>query len=254
MNILKSLMFSLSLFLMGIAFDNSAITEFNTTSDYSIKIHYGELPKNTYMRGTAFAVTDEGDYITAQHVVSGCSTTYVKYFGNWVKADYIKKHQNSDLALVHISEDTNPVRISLQDGQAQIVKMVGFPGKTGDKFYENVARYVVTTNFIATGLFNVKGAADIWAVEDNEQKKEHITGKYQGMSGGPILDMDDYVAGVIVAESGNDPLIATMMPNDILDLLTNKQLINNQRSEHISTSKKDMLDNSSITEVMCKNE
>lgn len=232
---------------------NTEVTKFSTTTDYSIEVHVRELANNQYLQGTAFAVTDEGDFITAQHVVSGCANTFVKYNNEWIKADYVKKHKNSDVALVHIPEKTHPIRITLEEGQPQVALMVGFPASQNHKFFEKQINYVVTTNFKVIGLFTVKTAADVWEVQDNDQKKNHIKGKYEGMSGGPVLDEEGYVAGVIVAENATEPLTVTMLPNDILDMLDNRQLINNQRSKDVAIGKNDMLRNSSITQIMCKN-
>jgi hypothetical protein len=220
--------------------------------DYSVNLYAGEVPKNAYLLGTGFAVTDDGTYSTAQHVVTGCKTTYVKYFGKWVKADFIKRHKNSDVALVHISKKTYPIRISLEDGQAQIVKILGFNKSSNDQFFEKTATYLITTYFKVSGLFHVSTMSDIWKIDDEEQKKNHIKGKYEGISGGPVLDSDNYVAGVFVAENATEPLIVTMLPNDITDLLDNKQLINNQKSSSIVKTEKDMLNKSSITQIMCK--
>jgi serine protease Do len=256
MNKLHVLVLSVSLLLFtvydGELLYNNVNTKFSKSSDYSIEIHVGEFPKNAYLRGTGFAITDDGTYATAQHVVAGCSKTYVSYHGEWIKADSVKKHKNSDVAILHIPEKTRPVRISLEDGQAQIVKITGFPGEDA-KFFQKEADYLVTSKFKVTGLFTVNTVGDVWEVDDVDQKKEHIRGKYQGMSGGPALDNQGYADGVIVAESASDPLIVTMLPNDVLDLMTNDQIINNQRSTKFVDKTEDMLNNSSITEIMCRN-
>src|SRR5262249_6261521 len=50
--------------------------------------------------GTAFAVTEDGDLVTNEHVVSGCNSVDVRLGANKLQGTVTIRDQNDDLALI----------------------------------------------------------------------------------------------------------------------------------------------------------
>lgn len=163
--------------------------------DEMVLVQVGE-PQNGV--GTAFAVNEKGDWLTARHVVEGCSKVTLEVApGNFVPVARISVDDGHDLALLSTGRSPFPVSLSLDapmrvgtEGYA-----VGFPqGKPG----ELATRLVSRSRLVTRGAREGEAPILAWA---EVGRTDGLTGTLGGISGGPMFDANGAVRGVIVAES-----------------------------------------------------
>ncbi len=162
--------------------------------------------------GTAFAINEAGAWLTARHVVDGCSRVGLAVGnGRMVRVDEVRTSENSDLAL--LITDRAPVALQLDlDRELHVGEPgyhVGFPqGMSG----EAVSVLESRSNLITRGRYAMEEPVLAWAEKD---RSEGIVGTLSGMSGGPVFDRDGTVIGVTVAESPRRGRIYTASPDSI---------------------------------------
>lgn len=120
--------------------------------DEMVLVQVGE-PQNGV--GTAFAVNEKGDWLTARHVVEGCTKVTLEVApGNFVPVARISVDDGHDLALLSTGRSPFPVSLSLEtplrvgtEGFA-----VGFPqGKPGELATRLVSRSRLVTRGLREG-------------------------------------------------------------------------------------------------------
>lgn len=167
--------------------------------------------------GTAFAVNEKGDWITARHVVEGCAKVTLEVApGNYVPVARIAMDDGHDLALLSTGRSPFPVTLNLDtplnigtEGFA-----VGFPqGQPGELATELVGRSRLVTRGRRAGEAPILAWAEIG-------RTEGLNGTLGGISGGPMFDADGAVRGVVVAESPRRGRIYTTAPQSVQDFLT----------------------------------
>lgn len=182
--------------------------------DEMVLVQVGE-PQNGV--GTAFAVNEKGDWLTARHVVEGCSKVTLEVApGNFVPIARISVDDGHDLALLSTGRSPFPVSLSLEaplrigsEGYA-----VGFPqGQPG----ELATRLVSRSRLVTRGLREGEAPILAWA---EIGRTDGLNGTLGGISGGPMFDSDGSVRGVIVAESPRRGRIYTTAPQSVDAFLT----------------------------------
>ena len=182
--------------------------------DEMVLVQVGE-PQNGV--GTAFAVNEKGDWLTARHVVEGCSKVTLEVApGNFVPVARISVDDGHDLALLSTGRSPFPVSLSLDapmrvgtEGYA-----VGFPqGKPG----ELATRLVSRSRLVTRGAREGEAPILAWA---EVGRTDGLTGTLGGISGGPMFDANGAVRGVIVAESPRRGRIYTTAPQSMDAFLT----------------------------------
>jgi serine protease Do len=172
--------------------------------------------------GTAFAVNRSGAWLTARHVVDGCSRVGLAVGdGRMVRVDEVRTSDNSDLAL--LLTDRAPATLELAlDRELRIGDAgyhVGFPqGRSGEAASTLEAR----SRLVTRGRYTMEEPVLAWA---ESKRSEGIEGTLSGMSGGPVLDKDGAVVGVVVAESPRRGRIYTATPDSIGRFLEEQGLI-----------------------------
>jgi serine protease Do len=182
--------------------------------DEMVLVQIGE-PQNGI--GTAFAVNERGDWLTARHVVEGCAKVTLEVApGNYVPVAKIAIDDDHDLALISTGRSPYPVALELEstlrlgaEGYA-----VGFPqGQPG----ELATRLVARSRLVTRGRREAEAPILAWA---EIGRTEGLVGTLGGISGGPIFDANGNVRGVIVAESPRRGRIYTTAPQAMEAFLT----------------------------------
>jgi len=166
--------------------------------------------------GTAFAVNQKGDWITARHVVEGCARVTLEVApGNDVPVARIAMDDGHDLALLSTGRSPFPVTLNL-DAPLNVAApgfAVGFPqGQPGELATELVGRSRLVTRGRRTGEAPILAWAEI-------RRSEGLNGRLGGLSGGPMFDASGAVRGVVIAESPRRGRIYTTAPQSVQDFL-----------------------------------
>lgn len=167
-----------------------------------------EIQARSSAIGTAFAVAD-GWWLTARHVVDGCDKVGVVMGDKKARrVNQVYVHPSSDLALLHGSLSRPPLILATrgsfsrgQDGYAS-----GYPqDRPGDVH----ARYLGNVRLRSTGRYRTDEVAAAWAEIERVPDSLPALG---GISGGPMLDRDGIVIGVMVASSHRRGRVITVRP------------------------------------------
>ena len=135
--------------------------------------------------GTAFAVTEDGDVITNEHVVSGCTSVDARLGSRQTSGEVVFRDQNDDLAVIRLSEKS-PHFAVLRKSPAL---------RAGDS--------AITYGFPLSGILANEGNLTIGYVAalrgpaDNPNYVQVTTPIQPGNSGGPLLDASGNVIGVV---------------------------------------------------------
>ena len=167
--------------------------------------------------GTAFAINNSGDWITARHVVEGCNSVGLLVAPDqYVPAARVTVDPDHDLAL--ISTGRSPASVKLALGSTLRVGdegyHVGYPqGRPGEVATKLLSRSKLITRGRRDGAEPILAWAEIG-------RTQGLTGTLGGISGGPVFDKDGGVRGVIVAESPRRGRIYTAAPSSVEAFLT----------------------------------
>lgn len=172
--------------------------------------------------GTAFAINEAGAWLTARHVVDGCTRVGLAVGnGRMVGVNEVHTSEDSDLAL--LITDRAPVALQLDlDRDLRIGEPgyhVGFPqGMSG----EAVSVLESRSNLVTRGRYAMEEPVLAWA---EQERTSGIEGTLSGMSGGPVFDRDGAVVGVTVAESPRRGRIYSASPDSIRSFLEGQGLV-----------------------------
>jgi S1-C subfamily serine protease len=172
--------------------------------------------------GTAFAINEAGAWLTARHVVDGCTRVGLAVgAGRMVRVDEVRTSEDSDLAL--LITDRAPVALKLDlDRELHLGEPgfhVGFPqGMSG----EAVSILEQRSNLVTRGRYAMEEPVLAWS---EKGRSEGIEGTLSGMSGGPVFDADGAVVGVTVAESPRRGRIYTASPDSMRKFLDAQGLV-----------------------------
>ncbi len=172
--------------------------------------------------GTAFAINQSGAWLTARHVVDGCSRVGLAVGGGrMVRVDAVRTSPNTDLALLLTDRAPTSLPLAL-DRELRIGEPgyhVGFPqGRSG----EAVSVLESRSNLVTRGRYAMEEPVLAWS---EQERSDGIEGTLSGMSGGPVFDRDGAVIGVTVAESPRRNRIYTASPDSIRNFLEQQGLV-----------------------------
>ncbi len=187
--------------------------------DPSVLVEVGPV---TSTLGSAFAITADGWWLTARHVVDGCQKIGLvmsrdsEARGGAALVRDVRRAYNSDLALLRTDTATPALAIDTSETHFQVGQrayLIGFPQGRGGEAY---SRLIGRERLIARGRYEVEEPVLAWA---ELGRTGRLRGSLAGMSGGPALAANGQVIGVIVAESARRGRIYTAAPSSILRLL-----------------------------------
>lgn len=166
--------------------------------------------------GTAFAINQRGDWLTARHVVDGCSRVSLLVAPRqYVPVQRVQVSNDSDVAL--LSTGRSPVAANLDvEGELRVGDAgfhVGYPsGRPG----EVASRLLSRSRLVSRGLRRGEEQVLAWA---EVGRTRGLNGSLGGLSGGPVFDVAGNVRGVVVAESPRRGRIYTAAPSSISSFL-----------------------------------
>jgi S1-C subfamily serine protease len=147
--------------------------------------------------GTAFPVDERGTWMTARHVISGCNRIGLfRRDQRPTLASVPFAHETADLALVHSEPSARPLqfierRASLEDEAFAL----GYPkGELGAAHFRLLGRARLQHG----GWMGGASPVLVWA--DAQRFPEELD-TLGGMSGGPVVDDEGRVIGIVVAGS-----------------------------------------------------
>ena len=177
-----------------------------------IEIKVGTKGSST---GTAFAITSDGWWLTARHVAHGCDAIWLQTGPRkGLRVHDIKFHPNADLALLRTKTGRSPLRLSeTAPGRGDDGYSLGYPqGRPGDVY----ARAIGQARMRSVGRYHINEPILAWA---EIKRRPHDLPALSGLSGGPMLDRQGRVAGVLVASSKRRGRVMTAAQSSIRELL-----------------------------------
>ncbi|HLI22178.1 MAG TPA: trypsin-like peptidase domain-containing protein [Stellaceae bacterium] len=170
------------------------------------------LGAGEFSYGTSFPIAP-GLWLTARHVANdSCSHVYLLVDGRRVGASLAYVHPQSDLTVLK-TEAVNGPALALEDAPLEETDTgytFGFPGgKLGATEDELLGR----ARMSVTGVTNGTGPSLTWV---ETQRFPESLKSLGGMSGGPMLDQNGKIVGVMVAASRRRGRIDTVAPEVLL--------------------------------------
>lgn len=172
--------------------------------------------------GSAFAISEEGWWVTARHVVDACDQVgLIVSRGAAARVTDVKVALFADLALLKTDRAPTPLALDTSERQFQVGQRayhVGFPqGRPGEAY----SRLIGRETLIARGRYDLEEPVLAWA---ELGRTSGLRGSLAGISGGPAIAANGQVIGVTVAESARRGRIYTAAPSSILRLLRVEQV------------------------------
>ena len=135
--------------------------------------------------GTGFFVTD-GEVLTNAHVVHGCQDVSLSYHGTGGSGSVIGQDAANDLAIIRTSlQPTSHARIRTGIRLGEDVAAFGFP-----------LRGLLSTS----GNFTLGNVTALTGLRDDSRYLQISAPVQPGNSGGPLLDRDGNVVGIVVSK------------------------------------------------------
>ena len=172
--------------------------------DPLFKIKTGEKSNST---GTAFAVRDDGIWITARHVVDGCDKVgLVTEPRRAIRVSRVLPHPRADMAMLWTRRIVPPLAIS--DAPLRVRQKgfhFGFPQSDPGQVTSTL---LGRRNMRTTGRYRHTEPVIAWA----ELRRVPMTESLGGISGGPVINANGKIVGVTVASSKRRGRVYTTAP------------------------------------------
>lgn len=162
--------------------------------------------------GTAFASTDDGQWVTARHVVDSCDNIGIKVTSRQLlKIDSAEIIPDADLARLTSSWTRTPLPTDLETPRTigETGYFFGYPqGEPG----EVVASLLSRGRMQVRGRYRTNESVLVWS---ELSRSRGLMGSLGGLSGGPVLDKDGELIGVVAAETPRRGRIYTVSPDSL---------------------------------------
>ncbi len=196
--------------------------------------------------GTAFSV-GKGVWLTAQHAVNACSTIYLnegnRYFG---VVDRVVHHPTADLSLLFSSTDAEAIPIASAEETPERLAdgyLFGYPRGRPRGF---TAAMVVARDMGWDNPFEESFRVLTWA----EQPSPTSSSVYNGFSGGPVLDSNGKVVGVIVSGDEKFGRIDAVAPDLLREFVSNRNIAQSRLPTVANSSAVEGLSRSTVAQTL----
>ena len=165
--------------------------------------------------GTAFAVDNSGTWLTARHVIDSCDEVGLNLGGGKVIRTKAAVSRNTDIGVLKTKWKRDPLPSDLSENRriGEHGYFFGFPqGKPG----EAVASLLGRHRLMVRGRYRTEEAILAWT---EVGRTRGLKGSLGGMSGGPVLDGDGEVIGIVAAESPRRGRIYSVAPRSLKSVL-----------------------------------
>ena len=158
--------------------------------------------------GTAFSIARSGVWMTARHVVDGCSKAAIVVGPGTGVAVTVRIDPNGEAALLFTEGGSAPLPLGLSEPlrRGERAFHPGFPQGTPG---EASSRLLGRENLVVRGHGARTEPVLVWA---ETGRTEGLEGTLGGLSGAPVLDAQGRVLGVTIAESPRRGRIYTTAP------------------------------------------
>ena len=158
--------------------------------------------------GTAFSVAASGTWVTARHVVEGCSKAAIVVAPGRGVAAQVTIDPEAETAILTTDGGAPPLPLGLTTGlrRGEQAFHMGFPqGRPG----EASSRLIGRENLVVQGRGARTEPVLVWA---ETGRTDGLKGSLGGLSGAPALDDQGRVVGVTIAEAPRRGRIYTTSP------------------------------------------
>ncbi len=177
--------------------------------------------------GSAFAMNQQGQWLTARHVVDGCDDIALEVQpGTLVPVRAERLSEEADLAVLYTGRA--PKGLPVDPNRELTIGTqgfhIGFPqGQPG----EATSKLLSRSRLIIRGERRSEENVLAWA---EKGRTRNLNGSLGGLSGGPVLSADGQVIGVTIAESPRRGRIYTTSPATLAKFLADVQVENTDAS------------------------
>lgn len=165
--------------------------------------------------GTAFSIADSGVWVTARHVVDGCTQTAIVVApGRGVEAK-VEIDPRGEAAILKTDGGAPALPLNL-GGELRRGERAFHPGYPQGEPGEATSRLLGRENLVVRGRGARTEPVLVWA---EAGRTDGLRGTLGGLSGAPALDDRGRVIGVTIAEAPRRGRIYTTSPETIQDAL-----------------------------------
>lgn len=148
--------------------------------------------------GTAFAVADEGVWLTARHVVEGCRRPALVVGGGRAVAADMRLSRRTDVAVLMTEGGPDPLPVSEGGRRLRVNQPAFHTGYPQGRPGEAASRLIGRETLRVQGRGQRDEPVLAWA---EIGRTEGLNGTLGGLSGGPALDGQGRVMAVTIAEA-----------------------------------------------------
>lgn len=181
----------------------------STPFDPAVEVDAGEGPVQP-ASGTAFAIAEAGDWLTARHVVEGCRRAAIVVAGGRAVAANIRYSRSTDVAI--LSTEGGPTSLPVAPATLRVGQRAFHPGFPQGRPGEAATRLIGRETLRVKGRGAREEPVLAW-VEIG--RTSGLDGSLSGLSGAPALDSRGRVVGVTIAESPRRGRVYTSAPESL---------------------------------------
>ena len=164
--------------------------------------------------GTAFAVSGEGVWLTARHVVEGCVRPALIVGGGRAVAADMRLSRRTDVAVLITEGGPQPLPVSERGRRLRVGQVAYHPGYPQARPGEAVSRLIGRETLRVRGRGQHQEPVLAWA---EIGRTEGLEGTLGGLSGGPAMDPQGRVMAVTIAEAPRRGRIYTTAVESLTD-------------------------------------